>query len=107
MYVYILVTDLGPLGQPVNQAGGNQTPGDGDLVSLCLACKLRKYSVLAVYTTKRSRGVLGAVRCNARIRKGQSRASGAVNLFRYGRFVSPWGSPGDCWGMPAGSQEGP
>ena len=45
-----------------------------------------KGSVLNVYRIKRSRGVLGIMRCNERIRMQQAGASGALHVVRY-RFL--------------------
>ena len=63
----------------------------------------KRVSVEEVYMTKRSRGVLGVMRCNERIRMKQSRASCAANVLSDGCFRGPRGS----WGVPRGHQEVP
>ena len=66
-----------------------------------------------IHSIKRSRGLVGAMRCNKRIRVQQSTASGAVNVLKYGLLCGPWGSlevPGASPGVPGactGSQGRP
>ena len=66
----------------------------------------KKGSVLLVYMRKWSMGVLRMMRCNERIRMQQSRASGAVNLLKYGRFCGPCSLLGPC-GVLGASPGGP
>ena len=69
-------------------------PGTGGYLFLILA---------AFLWTKRSGRVLRAMGRSKQVRTQQSRASGAVNLSRYGRFCCPGGSPG----VPGRSPKGP
>ena len=101
MYLSIYIYNLGTRGQstgvnPVRNHGARWTKAG---------------SVLVLYMTKQSRGVLGEMRYNARIRMQRSRASGAGKLLSYGRYVpgGPWrpmgvprGSQGRAWGVPRG-----
>ena len=48
-------------------------------------------SVLRVYLTKWSRGVLGEICCNERVRMQKSKSSGAVNLWKYCCFYGMGG----------------
>ena len=68
----------------------------------------QKGSILVVYMTKRSRGVLGVMRGNEIIWMQQSMASAAVNWLGYSGFCGPWGGlqgiPRCPWGVPRRSQ---
>ena len=89
------------------QANCNAVPGPrgmGTVSLLWVACGPRKRYVIVAYMIKRSRRVLGVMRCNERIRMQQSQASGAVSLWRHGHLS---GSPEGPWGVPRRSQEFP
>ena len=81
-----------------------RNPGTGGLVAMWPS---KKGSVLNVYVIKRSREVLGMMRCNNIFRMQQSKASSAIIVLRYCHFFFSVGGAGRSWEVQGPSLGGP
>ena len=86
---------LGPYGEPPSPRGGSPP---------------HLFILAAFLPTKRSEGVPGVTGSNKQVQTQQSKASDAVNLWRYWCFRCPWGSLGvlrASLARPRGVPKGP